>query len=269
MRSVCYPVVLVEVNGIKCRALLDTGAGSSYASSALIDSIKVKPQRAEKRRIEMMIGSVTKVVQIYGIRVKNLEGDFALEVEASKVDKDKLLVLENPRYAEMIAKYSHLEGVEMNDNDEKAMLPVHLVLGTNEYAKLKTENAPKIGRQGEPIAEKTKFGWTIMSPGKEVNLSEMFITQTAAADLENLCRLDVLGLEDSPTGDQDTIYKEFQEQLVRSPEGWYETGLPWKGNHPTLPNNKSGSLRRLDSLVRKVGKVKPAPTIRPSDQGST
>lgn len=93
-----------------------------------------------------------------------------------------------------------------------------------------------------------------MSPGKEVNLSEMFITQTAAADLENLCRLDVLGLEDSPTGDQDTIYKEFQEQLVRSPEGWYETGLPWKGNHPTLPNNKSGSLRRLDSLVRKLEK---------------
>ena len=30
---VIYPVVLVEVNGIKCPPLLDTGAGSSYASS--------------------------------------------------------------------------------------------------------------------------------------------------------------------------------------------------------------------------------------------
>jgi hypothetical protein len=35
-RSVYYPVVVVEVNRIKYRALLDTGAGNSYASSALI-----------------------------------------------------------------------------------------------------------------------------------------------------------------------------------------------------------------------------------------
>ena len=32
--KVIYPVVVVEVNGIKCHALLDTGAGSLYASSA-------------------------------------------------------------------------------------------------------------------------------------------------------------------------------------------------------------------------------------------
>ena len=59
-------------------------------------------------------------------------------------------------------------------------------------------------------------------------------------------------LEDSPTGDQDEVYKEFQEQLQRSSERWYETTLPWKGNHPPLPNNKSGSLRRFNSLVRKL-----------------
>ena len=63
-RSVCYPVVVVEINGIKCRALLDTGAGSSYASSALIDMLKIKPVKVERRRIEMMIGSVTKNIQI-------------------------------------------------------------------------------------------------------------------------------------------------------------------------------------------------------------
>ena len=140
----------------------------------------------------------------------------------------------------------------MTDKDDKAELPVHLVIGANEYTKIKTETSPKIGRQGEPIAEKTKFGWTIMSPGKEVNLNEMFMTQTSSADYEKLCRLDVLGLEDSPTGDQDEVYKEFQEQLQRSSERWYETTLPWKGNHPPLPNNKSGSLRRFNSLVRKL-----------------
>ena len=34
---VVYPVVVVEVDGIRCRALLDTGAGSSYGSATLIE----------------------------------------------------------------------------------------------------------------------------------------------------------------------------------------------------------------------------------------
>ena len=95
---------------------------------------------------------------------------------------------------------------------------------------------------------KTETSPKIVQP----NLNEMFMTQTSSADYEKLCRLDVLGLEDSPTGDQDEVYKEFQEQLQRSSERWYETTLPWNGNHPPLPNNKSGSLRRFNSLVRKL-----------------
>ena len=64
----------------------------------------------------------------------------------------------------------------------------------------------------------------------------------------------VLGLEDSPDVDQNLVYEEFKEQLVRSLEGWYETGLLWKGNHPTLPYNKQESLKRLDDLMRKLEK---------------
>ena len=255
-RSVCYPVVVVEIDGVKCRALLDTGAGSSYASCALIEQLKIKPVKVERRRIEMMIGSVTKNIEIYQLRVKGLESDFSLEMQVSKVDREKLLVLENPRYAYIIAKYNHLRAVEMVDKDDKAELPIHLVIGASEYTKIKTGNAPKIGHQGEPIAEKMNFGWTIMSPGKEVNMNELFLTQTSSADYEKLCRLDVLGSEDSPTGDQREVYKEFQEQLQRSPEGWYETTLPWKGNHPPLPNNKTGSVRRLESLGKKLERSK-------------
>ena len=36
-QGIVYPVVVVKVNGVKCRALLDTGAGNSYISSKLID----------------------------------------------------------------------------------------------------------------------------------------------------------------------------------------------------------------------------------------
>ena len=41
-KSVTYPVVLVMVNGVKCRALVNTGAESCYASSALIERFSIK-----------------------------------------------------------------------------------------------------------------------------------------------------------------------------------------------------------------------------------
>jgi hypothetical protein len=80
----------------------------------------------------------------------------------------------------------------------------------------------------------------------------MFLTQTSQWDYEELCRMDVLGLADNTEHDQNEVYAEFREQLTRSEEWWYETGLPWKGNHPQLPNNYNGSLRRLANLQRKL-----------------
>ena len=93
-----------------------------------------------------------------------------------------------------------------------------------------------------------------MSTGSEANMESMFLTQTTTGDYGNFCRMDVLGLEDSPCGDQSMVHSEFLEQLERSPEGWYQTRLPWKGNHPPLPSNEQGSLRRLKTLTQRLTK---------------
>lgn len=93
---------------------------------------------------------------------------------------------------------------------------MHIILSVSEYVKISTETKPRIGHPGEPVAELTQFGWTVMSPGKE--------TQTAAAHYEELCKLDILGIQDKR--EQADIYEEFKEQLNRSVAGWYKTGLP-------------------------------------------
>lgn len=57
-----------------------------------------------------------------------------------------------------------------------------------------------------------------------------------------------LGLSDTSASDESSMYPEFKGQFVQDNYGWYETGLPWRGHHPVLPNNKEGSLHRLCSL---------------------
>ena len=52
------PVLTVKIDGITCRALIDTGAGRS---AKLLDLLKKKPSETKTRRVDMLISSkVTK-----------------------------------------------------------------------------------------------------------------------------------------------------------------------------------------------------------------
>ena len=93
----------------------------------------------------MMLSTVNRQIEIYNVEVENFRGDFKLAVDVSKVDRDVPLSVKNPRYQDVLKKYPHLQGVRMDDVDEKPELPVHLILGASEYAKIKTDAKAKIG----------------------------------------------------------------------------------------------------------------------------
>ena len=247
-----FPVIVIEVNGIKCRALIDSGAGSSYVSAKLIELLRVKPTEVQTKTIDMLMTSKVARLEVYDLELQAVNHQFSLSVKATKVDKTELLYIDNPNYRALTDKYPHLRGVNVHDDDTKASLPIHMVLGSREYARIKTEMKPRIGQETEPIAELTKFGWFLMSPGKEFDKNTMLFTQTSQTSYEELCKLDVLGLRDMADHDQSMVFDEFKERLTRSPEGWYETTLLWKANHAELPSNKEGSLKRLVNLSKKL-----------------
>ena len=145
-----------------------------------------------------------------------------------------------------------MNSVKMEECDTKSELPVHVVLENGEYVRIKTRSKPLVESDGEPVAELTKFGWMIMSPGVEWDQNMMLMTTTSQSDFERLCRLDVLGLEDTSEKDPNAIYDDFKDDLTRDKEGWYETSLPWKPHHPDLPTNERGSERRLVNLVKRL-----------------
>ena len=247
-----FPVVIVNVNNVMCRALIDSGAGSSYASAKLINALKIKPCEIRNQRVDMLLTSQTARMEFYDAKVSSLDGSYEMKVRLTKVEKGELLSMDNPSYDKLIERYQHLEPVRMDDKATKRQLPIHLVLGSGEYARIKTSTKPLVGKDFEPIAEKTKLGWFIMSPGVEIDKQTMLLTQTSQTDFERLCRLDVLGLKDTSESDQGVVYEDFKENLARNPAGWYETNLPWKPDHPHLPTNEIGSRRRLNNLVKKL-----------------
>jgi hypothetical protein len=50
-----FPVVVVKVNGVMCRALIDSGAGGSYASANLVTMIDEKSSETRLQRIDMLM----------------------------------------------------------------------------------------------------------------------------------------------------------------------------------------------------------------------
>ena len=251
--KVIYPIVLVKVDGIICRALLDTGAGSSYASGALVERLNKRPVRKVFKTIEMMMQSTSRTIEVHEVTISDLDEKHKLKTEVTKVDRNNLLLIDNPKYEEVLSKFDHLKKVKMDDTDAKPQLPVHLILGASDYAKIKTATEPCVGEPGEPVAELTKFGWTLLSPGTEEDLTKSLFARSSMEDYRKLCDLDVLGLEDQSNGDE-TIYQDFKDQLIQSPEGWYETGLLYKPTTSSLPSNKAGSLARLGKLVKSLEK---------------
>ena len=103
----------------------------------------------------------------------NVEVNFTIAAGVSKVIKPNLISFPNLCYKDIIQQYSHLKGNQMNDNDEKMELLKHVITSASEYAQIKTKPIIRIGNRGEPVAEYTAFGWTIISVGREITQNHM------------------------------------------------------------------------------------------------
>ena len=49
----------------------------------------------------------------------------------------------------------------MNDHDKKRELFVHVIVGVNDYTRIKTQERQRVVVSWEPVAEITKLAWAI------------------------------------------------------------------------------------------------------------
>ena len=95
-----------------------------------------------------------------------------------------------------------MRDITLNDYDTKSELSIHIILGISDYTKIKTPERARIGSPGEPIAELTKLGWYIVSPGWK-----FIITKDC---------MEVSEKQDKPDG---YGYEKFMEKLGFIPGG--------------------------------------------------
>ena len=67
-----FPVLVIKVNGVKCRALIDSGSGSSYISAKLVNILKVKPVSTQTKQVEMLMSSKRTRMEIYQLNIESV-----------------------------------------------------------------------------------------------------------------------------------------------------------------------------------------------------
>ena len=79
---ITYPVLAIDVEGVKCRALIDTWTGSSYASSKLIN--KINKICRESKRIKTLMHSEVKK-EIYQLEIGDINQEFKIGFAINKL----------------------------------------------------------------------------------------------------------------------------------------------------------------------------------------
>ena len=73
--------MIVNANRIHYRALVDTGAGSSYVSASLLNCISTSLVRQETRQTQMLLHTKSRKIEEHNVIIGNQEGFFKLNMQ--------------------------------------------------------------------------------------------------------------------------------------------------------------------------------------------
>ena len=258
--TVIHATLVAKVNGTTARIMIYSGSGSSYVCTNLLTQLKLRPSRSEKRIIEQMYGTVTRRVEVYKAKItSDVVEDFEMDLMCINGEKEILTFLPNPRIKSLKKKYDRFRCLSFSDEGAMDdMLPVHLILGTSDFQRIRTTEPLVLGPNPDcdPGAEFTMLGWTLSGKivGSEVGTEKGFFANSTKDEFEQMCSLEVLGLADKIENDAD-FHENFKKNIERMDDGSYQTRLPWKPDHCAVPTNQDLAMARLHSTTRKLEKL--------------
>ena len=125
-KETIHPTLVVVANGEKIRVMLDTGYGSSFASSTFIKHLGIRPSHWECKNIETMTTTMHQRLPIYYKKIWSIDGKQGLDVKLTMLDKPVVTMLNNPRIEKLKNQYPCLRALQFDNEDDQDQHPIHL-----------------------------------------------------------------------------------------------------------------------------------------------
>ncbi|XP_058817299.1 uncharacterized protein LOC131680602 [Topomyia yanbarensis] len=243
-------------------AFLDEGSSSTLIEEAVANKLGAKGESeplivswtGDIKRYENGSHRVSLMLSAQGSKEK-----FRLE----NVHTVSRLVLPKQvvQFSEVARRYSHLAGVSVTDYGEEQPTIMIGLDNIHLFAPLES----RIGRQGEPIAVRSRLGWTVYGPEKQKAAAETFLNvhivkPATNEELHDMMReqyaLDEAGVTsyEVPEPVEEQRAREILRTTTKRVGKRFQTGLLWREDERNFPDSYPMAMRRLLALERKLNR---------------
>ncbi|XP_062713981.1 uncharacterized protein LOC134290796 [Aedes albopictus] len=268
--GLCQPIIFRMVavtiyNGyhaINTLAFLDEGSSYTLIESSLTNRLKIKGQTLPLRvtwtagmtRLERESQQLQLTLSARGSNEKYLIRNVHT-VQSLKLPEQAL------RYAEMANQYRHLQNLPVVDYDKE---PPKILIGLK-HLHLFAPLESRVGKPGEPIAVRSKLGWTVYGSQIPDEVTSPYVGYHSCDGVTNQELHDLLrshyALEDAgisvdvlPESNEDLRARHIMESTTEKIGDRFQTGLLWKEDDPQFPDSYSMAHRRMKCLERRLQK---------------
>ena len=166
----------------------------------------------------------------------------------------------NQQIQDTLECYPYLQGLQLACGTSDTV-SVDVLIGADYYWSFFTGNIIKRDPYG-PVALETKLGWVLSGPAVcptptkscTVNLSSTHVLKIESTeitdlkdDLQKFWDLETLGIKENEA----SVYDKFSNDIRFTGER-YQVKLPFKDNHPMIPDNYTAASRRLTTVIKKL-----------------
>ena len=258
------PVKILGADGksVTTCALLDPGAQTTLCTKGLADQLGIEGVQ-ERLQLQTVQGpAAAQLLWKVPLKLLPIDGQSSIDVdEAYTVDDLNIHVPFVDKKQKK--RWPHISDLPIYDCSD---MEVGLLLGANVLEAVIQEEVRR-GRPGEPVAIKTAFGWTLTGTIADLVPEEtrqvMFLNKEVETDeiraemktwWETECFATKYNDEVSLSAEDRRAVSSLEANTKKTEDGRYETGLLWKNDDVSLPDNRSAALQRLKNTERSLRK---------------
>ncbi|XP_055527785.1 uncharacterized protein LOC129720345 [Wyeomyia smithii] len=241
-------------------AFLDEGSSTTLVNEAVADRLKAEGETeplivtwtGNINRFENNSRKVELTLSVKGSKEK-------IPLENVRTVSELLLPKQHMRFADVAKQYPHLAGLPVRDHPTGQAAILIGLDNLHLFAPLES----RVGKQNEPIAVRSRIGWTVYGPEKRKPSASTFlnlhtVSPVSNQDFHDLMRnqyiLDeaVVSSFPIPEPKEEQRAKAILRATTKRLGERFETGLLWREDERRFPDNYAMALRRMKALERKL-----------------
>ena len=260
-------VLLIGPRGqeIKARALIDSGAGLSLVSHRVAQTLGL-PLAPSKLQLSGVQGATCKPARFLTNLIISPLHNRQKKIQCTPAVVQVVTADLPPEKVDPVTELQHLMGLHLADENYNIPSRIDILLGADLAPQIMTKRMLRTGKDTEPMAQATEFGWVISGPATRSHSSQITYSANHAhlqpegsPPLDNLlCQF--WQTEESP-GDEEPSLSQMEEQAelhyisntIYSPtECRYEVTLPKKPDMFPLGESRAQAASRYLSNERSI-----------------